>query len=108
MLVEAMKILLYTDNLMTKAQLEGSWRNTGAVLATSDTGAEPDLIVFDLTAKNNLTLIKRLRTEYPDTEILVFAPHVDGDAFRLARQAGATSQVARGKVVERVLKRLQG
>ena len=93
---------------MTRAQLEGTWRNAGAVVFTR--GAEeagPDLIVVDLTANAALAQIQALRTDYPHTEILAFGPHVDGDAFKQAKMAGATSQVARGKVVERVLKYIQ-
>ena len=101
-----MNILLCSDNLMTRAQLEGTWRNAGAAVFTS-AEAGPDLIVIDLTANTALEQVKALRSEFPETEILVFGPHVDGDAFRQARAAGASSQVARGKVVERVLKLLQ-
>ena len=103
-----MKILLYTDNLMTRAQLEGAWRNAGAVVFTSGAETGPDLIVIDLTSNAVLTQIQTLRAGYPDTEILVFGPHVAGEAFKQAKAAGASSQVARGKVVERILKRLQG
>ena len=102
-----MNILLYSDNLMTRAQLEGTWRNAGAVVFSKDAEAQPDLIVVDLTANAVMAQIQMYRTDYPDTEILVFGPHVDGDAFRQARMAGASSQVARGKVVERVLKHIQ-
>ncbi len=37
---------------------------------------------------------------------MAFGPHVDGEAFKPVRAAGATGQVARGKVVQRVLSRL--
>ena len=99
------KILLYTDNLLTCAQLEGTWRNAGAEICTREE-ATPDLIVVDLTNNKAEAQIKALRKDFPDTEILAFGPHVDGDAFKRARVAGASSQVARGKVVERVLKLL--
>ena len=72
-----------------------------------DSEIAPDLIAVDLTANSALAWIESLKAKYPDIEILAFGPHVDGDAFKQARVAGATSQVARGKVVERVLKRLQ-
>ena len=101
-----MNILLCSDNLMTRAQLEGTWRNAGAMVYSS-AETEPDLIVIDLTANTALERVEALRNEYPKSEILVFGPHVDGDAFKQARTAGASSQVARGKVVERVLKYIQ-
>jgi len=102
-----MKILLYAHNLMTRAQLEDTWRKAGAHVLISETESAPELIVVDLTAPAALQQIQMLHDKYPQTEILVFGPHVDGEAFRQAKAAGATSQVARGKVVERVLKQLQ-
>jgi len=59
--------------------------------------------VVDLTVENAMEPIRRLRELYPDVEIVAFGPHVDGEAFKQAKAAGATGQVARGKVVERVL-----
>jgi hypothetical protein len=43
-----MKILLWTDNLMTRAQLEGTWRNAGARVLGKNIVEIPDLIVVDL------------------------------------------------------------
>jgi len=102
-----LKILLHTHNLMTRAQLEDTWRKAGAQVFTSETDSRPELIVIDLTAPAALQQIRTLHVKYPQTEILVFGPHVDGEAFKQAKAAGATSQVARGKVVERVLKQLK-
>jgi len=101
-----MRILLHTYNLMTRAQLEDTWRKAGAHVFTSESEHTPELIVIDLTAPAALQQIQMLHNKYPQTEILVFGPHVDADAFRQAKASGATSQVARGKVVERVLKQL--
>ena len=103
-----MKILLYTSNLMTRVQLEDTWRKAGAEVVAAETGSAPALIAIDLTAPSALQQIQTWRSRYPATEILVFGPHVDGEAFKQARAAGANSQVARGKVVERVLKQLSG
>ena len=102
-----MRILLHTHNLMTRAQLEDTWHKAGAHVFTSESDYAPELIVIDLTAPAALQQIQMLHDKYPQTEILVFGPHVDGDAFRQAKAAGATGQVARGKVVERILKQLQ-
>lgn len=100
------KILLYTANLMTRAQLEDTWRKAGAEVVTTETAAVPALIVIDLSAPGALQQIQTWRSQYPATEILVFGPHVDGEAFKQARAAGASSQVARSQVVQRVLKQL--
>jgi DNA-binding NarL/FixJ family response regulator len=101
-----MKILLHTTNLMNLAQLEDAWRKAGAEVITADTGTAPALIVIDLTAPAALQQIQSWRAKYSATEILVFGPHVDGAAFKQARTAGASSQVARSQVVQRVLKQL--
>ena len=101
-----MNILLWTDNLLTRSNLAGTWQNAGATLLKKDSGETPELIVMDLTARDAIEHIRRLRGQYPEAEILAFGPHVDGEAFRQARAAGATSQVARGAVVERVLAKL--
>ena len=102
-----MKIFLHTHNLVTRAQLQDTWCKAGADVFTSESDYAPDLIVIDLTAPAALQQIQMLHDKYPQTEILVFGPHVDGEAFRQAKAAGATSQVARGSVVDRVLKQLQ-
>lgn len=53
-----------------------------------------------------MAAIQRLRVAQPAAPIVAFGPHVDGDAFKAARAAGANEVVARGAVVERVLRRL--
>jgi DNA-binding NarL/FixJ family response regulator len=95
-----MKILLVSDNLFTRSQLEGAWRGAGAAVA----GAEPpDLIAVDLNLADAADRIRDLRARHPGTRILAFGPHVDGESFKEARAAGADIGVARGRVVERVL-----
>lgn len=100
-----MRILLKTRNLFTRSQLEGAWGKAGARMLGDEVGV-PDLIVLDLTLPDAEQEIARLRARFPGVELLVFGPHVDGTAFKRARTAGSTAQVARGKVVERVLARL--
>jgi hypothetical protein len=102
-----MKILLHTHNLMTRAQLEDTWRKAGADVFSTESGAQPELIVIDLTAPTAMKQIQIWRDRFPGVEILVFGPHVDGEAFKQAKLAGASSQVARGKIVERVMKQIQ-
>jgi DNA-binding NarL/FixJ family response regulator len=101
-----MKILLWSDDLMSRIRIESRWKAAGAQLIKKDSAEAPDLIVVDLTARDAVGHIHRLRTQSPATDILAFGPHVDGDAFREARAAGASECVARGSVVERVLVRL--
>ena len=98
-----MKILFWVDDLMTRTRVESRWRQAGADILRRHSDETPELIVIDLTAADALGHIGRLREAHPEVDILAFGPHVDGAAFKQARAAGATSVVARGKVVERVL-----
>jgi DNA-binding NarL/FixJ family response regulator len=102
-----MKILLHTHNLMTRAQLGDTWRKAGAEIFSTVSGTQPELIVIDLAAPTAMEQIQNWRDRCPGVEILVFGPHVDGEAFKQAKLAGASGQVARGKVVERVLRKIQ-
>ena len=103
-----MRILLWTDNLLTRSNLENTWANHGAQVLRKGTDELPELVVVDLNARDVVTEIRRLRERYPDAEILAFGPHVDGEVFKQAKAAGASSQVSRGKVLERVLAILKG
>jgi DNA-binding NarL/FixJ family response regulator len=101
------KILLWCDDLMTRTRIESSWKAAGAEILRKASTDRPDLIVLDLTVRKAFAEIERLRTVWPDVDVLAFGPHVDGDAFQQARAVGATEVVARGSVVERVLARLK-
>lgn len=103
-----MKILLWTDDLMSRVRIESGWKAAGAQMLRRDSGETPDLVVMDLLAKGGLEHIRRLRAAHPELPILAFGPHVDGDAFKQAKAAGASELVARGAVIERVLGRLGG
>ncbi len=101
-----MKILLWSDDLMSRVRIESRWQAAGAQLLKRDSAETPDLVVVDLTARDAAGHIRRLREQFPATDILAFGPHVDADGFREARAAGASECVARGSAVERVLARL--
>ncbi|MHB8409358.1 MAG: response regulator [Acidiferrobacterales bacterium] len=103
-----MKILLLSDDLMSRVRIESRWKAAGAQLLKNDSAVEPDLIVVDLGVADALESISRMHNAHPGTDILAFGPHVDGDAFRQAKAAGATHLVARGKLVEKVLARIAG
>ncbi len=102
-----MKILLHTDNLLTRSNLEATWRNHGAQCLTRGAADSAELIVVDLNAKDATRHIRRLREQNPAVDIIAFGPHVDGEAFKRAKAAGATRQVARSKVLDRVLSELR-
>lgn len=101
-----MKILLWSDDLLSRTRIESAWRAAGAQVLRKNTTEQPDLIVMDLTARAALAEIPRLRAAWPQAELLAFGPHVEGETFKAAKAAGATELVARGRVVERVLARL--
>jgi DNA-binding NarL/FixJ family response regulator len=101
-----MKILLWSDDLMSRVRIESRWKAAGAQLLRRDAAETPDLIVVDLTARDAAGHIRRFRGQFPSVDILAFGPHVDADGFRDAKAAGASECVARGAAVERVLARL--
>jgi DNA-binding NarL/FixJ family response regulator len=101
-----MKILLWCDDLLSRTRIESAWKAAGAEVLRKNTTETPDLVVMDLTARDALAEIPRLGARFPGVEVIAYGPHVDGEAFKQARAAGAAEVVARGAVVERVLKRL--
>lgn len=103
-----MKILLWCDDLMTRTRIESAWKSAGAQILRKHDAERPDFIVMDLTARDAMAHIARLRADYPDVELLAYGPHVDAEAFRGAKEAGAGEIVARSAVVDRVLKRIGG
>ena len=85
-----MKILLWSDDLMSRVRIESRWKAAGAQMLRRDAAGH----------------IRKLREQFPATDIIAFGPHVDADGFREAKAAGASECVARGSAVERVLGRL--
>lgn len=98
-----MKLLLLTDNLMTRSWLEPACRQAGAEVLGRDRLEEPDLIAVDLAARGALAEVARLRASWPGARLLAFGPHVDAQAFAHARAAGAHEAIARGKALDRIL-----
>lgn len=102
-----MKILLWCDDLMSRTRIESAWKAAGARILRKNTSEVPDLVVLDLTVRDALAEIPRLRTAWPGADLLAFGPHVEGETFKAAKAAGATELVARGSVVDRVLARMK-
>lgn len=101
-----MNILLHCDDLMTRVRLESRFKSAGARLLKPADSVVPELILVDLTARDALAMIGRLQQDHPSSRIIAFGPHVEGEIFKAARQAGAHELVARGKVIERVIAKL--
>jgi DNA-binding NarL/FixJ family response regulator len=102
-----MNILLWCDDLMTRTRIESAWKAAGAQILRKNATEVPEMVVMDLTAREAMATIARLRAAWPQVDILAFGPHVDGDAFKQAKAAGASELVSRGAVVERVLGKLR-
>src|SRR5690348_6077664 len=100
-----MKILIWTDDLMTRMRLESAWSKAGATVLKKTSGETPDCIVIDLTARDALGHIARLRAAHPQVEVIGFGPHYDAESFKAAKAAGATEISARGSVLERITRR---
>jgi DNA-binding NarL/FixJ family response regulator len=101
-----MKILLWCDDLMTRMRLESAWKAAGATVLKKKTTEAPDCIVIDLAVRRVLEHIRELRASHPQTDIIAFGPHFDGDAFKEAKAAGATEVAARGSVIQRITRRM--
>ena len=102
-----MELLLWTENLLTRSNREVTWCNNGARLLRPGATGKAELIVVGLNAIYAMGHIRRLRERNPDVPIVAFRLHVDGEDFKHSRAAGATSQVARGEVLERFLSKLR-
>lgn len=102
-----MRIRLHCQDLMTRTRLASRWQAVGATLLRADAHDIPDLIVIDLGEAGAGDTLAAEHARHPDAHILVFGPHVEGEALRAAKAAGADEAVVRGKVAERVLKHLR-
>lgn len=47
-----MKILLWSDDLMSRVRIESRWKAAGAQMLRRDSAETPELIVVDLTARD--------------------------------------------------------
>lgn len=102
-----MKILLWCDDIMGRTRLESAWKAAGATVLRKTSEEAPECIVVDLSAREALGHIERLRARHPEVEIIAFGPHFDAEAFAAARARGASELAARSSIVERVTRRLR-
>jgi hypothetical protein len=91
----------YVDVASLKDGLGGNPSETGISFLKRITPRVPDLIIFDMgtSAIPWEAWIQQFKVSSAsqDIPILCFGPHVDGESFRTARQAGADVVVARSK-----------
>lgn len=101
-----MKVLLWCDDLMSRSRLDSAWKAAGVTMLKKTTAETPDCIVVDLAVRNACDRIAQLRASHPEVEIIAFGPHFDAEAFKAAKEAGATEIAARSSIVERITRRL--
>ena len=65
-----MKIQLWSDDLLSRTRIESAWKAAGAQVLRKSATERPDLVVVDLTARNALAEIARLRlaSGFDDTD----------------------------------------
>lgn len=102
-----MIIELHCKELMTQTRLVSTWQNAGAIVIKNRQDPASDLAVIDLTMENAQSLIRELRQNAPELPIIAFGPHVATAALKDAKSNGASEVIARGAVVEKVLKKIQ-
>jgi DNA-binding NarL/FixJ family response regulator len=91
---------------MTRTRLDSAWKAAGARMLKKTETETPDCVVIDLGSRNALQRISETRAAFPGLDVIAFGPHLDGDALKAAKAAGATDLAARSSVVERVLRRM--
>jgi DNA-binding NarL/FixJ family response regulator len=101
------KILLLCHDLTTRLRLGHAWSAAGVTMLHRTSSEAPDCIVIDLGRRDALAEIVRLRTLYPEVDIITCAATFDGAAVEAASAAGATDFAARAHVAQRVQRRLK-
>lgn len=88
-------ILLVGVDLLLRSRLEGLL--PGHRLVTSDSVAEPDLVICDVARVDTLEVAET----WPHIPILGFANHTDTQGLRRAHSAGFDQVIAKSALVER-------
>lgn len=101
-----MVLLLRTNDLMSRVRLASHWKKAGHTVLNAPGDNALDMIVLDLTGSRGEAQIREDRAAFPQTPIVAFGPHVDDETLKNARSAGADHAVARGGVLEKVLRLL--
>lgn len=101
-----LKLLLWTDNLLTRSRFEPPWRNAGAEILSRNDSSTPDMVVMDLTAGACFEHLKTLVAAFPHAEIYAFGPHADAELLQAARRAGAVRVLPRGRILDEVRERI--
>lgn len=102
-----MKIKLISSDVMTRTRLLSRWKAAGATVLSQSSAEAPDLIIIDIGESGSLDNVRFERAKYPTARIIAFGPHVETDSLYETKKAGAHEVVARGKVADRVLKRIR-
>lgn len=107
-----MRVLLITNDLMARSQIEGAVRradgelivaSSAANLPAEETLAAIDYVVIDLSTLDGAVteVVKRIRSA-SSAKIAAFAPHVHEARLASASEAGCDEVVSRGQIEARV------
>ncbi|MBM3274149.1 MAG: DNA-binding response regulator [Candidatus Sericytochromatia bacterium] len=89
--------LMFADRLVTAATAAG---HAVSPFAPDEEAPAADLVVIDLNEAGWERAVEWARAQQPRPRILGFGPHVRGDLFEAARQAGVDRSVANSKLAE--------
>jgi len=106
------QVVLVSDDLMFRSQLEAAVRGTGGKVLGAAVGAPvpaADAVFVDLNAQpgHRLGLIATLRQDRPETPIVAFCHHGEKELREAAMRVGATSCITNG-ALQAVALRLAG
>lgn len=113
--------LALTADLIFASRIQGAARSAGVPVRIVRTGEEvvesaraeaPRVILLDLEARrvNIVGVIEKLRADEATASvpIVVFGPHVEGEALVAAREAGADRVLARSAFVQQLPRLVRG
>nr|CRH07345.1 conserved protein of unknown function [Candidatus Magnetococcus massalia] len=95
-------ICLKSKDLLTRTQLESSWKMQGLTTSRQPDGETTRLIVIDLRDGDALEQISQSLEGFPQAQVVAFGPHVDGERLKAAKTAGAHTVLARSAVKDKV------
>lgn len=89
-----MKIVAFAGDLMDRSRITAAFEHAAFTLDPA-AAAGADVVFVDLARHG--ALLGRIRDAAPDARVVGFGPHVDDDALRAARAAGASAAMPRSR-----------
>ncbi len=85
----------FVDDLMDRSRLRAALGDTVRFAKAPSEASDAELVVVDLA--RHAHAVAAIRRAAPRARIVAFGPHVDDDALRSARTAGADVVMARSR-----------